>query len=305
MQVVEVHAKSMLNRAPAKYGFRWTLNPYRGCQHACVYCFARYTHTFFDLDPGEAFSQVIFVKVNAVPVLRAELRRPSWRQEHVAIGTATDPYQPLEGRYRLMPGIIRTLAEFYTPFSIVTKNTMVLRDIPVLREASRRVRVTVTLSLTTVDPALARELEPDTPPPAQRLRVAQELQAQGIATGIALAPIIPGITDGEAHLRQLIQTVVAHGLPIAFYQVLRLYDATRPTLFAYLARRRPALIAAYRRGYAAQEPPLPYVQRLYERVERLLRELGASPLTPPEVEPLQLPLPFDAAEDGEMSISPV
>ncbi len=292
LQVIEVHAKSVLNRAPTGYGFRWTLNPYRGCQHACVYCFARYTHTFFDLDPGEAFSRVIFVKINAVQALRRELRRSTWRHEHVAIGTATDPYQPLEGRYRLMPGIIRTLADFYTPFSIVTKNTMILRDIPVLQEAARRVSLTVTLSLTTLDPALARELEPDTPPPAQRLRVAQTLQAHGIPTGIALAPILPGLTDGEAQLRELIEAITTHGLPIAFFQVLRLYDATRPTLFAYLSQHHPRLLAAYRRGYVAKDPPATYVRQLYEQVERLLREAGASRLTPPETPPLQQPLPL-------------
>ncbi len=292
VQVVEVRAKSVLNRAPAGYGFRWTLNPYRGCQHACVYCFARYTHTFFDLDPDADFSRVIFVKVNVADVLRRELRRPSWRRERVAIGTATDPYQPLEGRYRLMPAVIRTLADHATPFSVVTKNTLILRDLPVLQEAIRRVPFSVTFSLTTVDPDLARQLEPDTPPPAQRLRVARTLRDHGIPTGIALAPILPGITDREAHLRDLIAAVVDHGLPVAFYQVLRVYDATRPSLWAYLRDHHPHLIRAYGRGYARKDPPETYVRRLYRKVERLLAELGAERLRLPEPPPLQLPLPL-------------
>lgn len=291
-EVIEVRCKSALNRAPTGYGFRWTLNPYRGCQHACVYCFARYTHTFFDLDPNADFSSVLFVKVNVAEVLRRELRRPSWRREHVAIGTATDPYQPLEGRYRLMPAIIEALSEFYTPFSIVTKNTMVLRDVKHLQVASRRVPCTVSISLTTVDPALARELEPDTPPPAQRLRVAQELQAAGIAAGIALAPIIPGITDREAQLRALIEAVAAHNLPVSFYQVLRLYDATRPSFFNYLQAKRPQLLTAYRRGYVHKDPPASYVRTLYRRVEKLLEELEVARLAPPEVPPLERPLPL-------------
>lgn len=293
MQVIEIRCKSALNRAPAGYGFRWTLNPYRGCQHACVYCFARYTHTFFELDPGEDFSSILFVKINVVDVLRRELRRPTWRREHVAIGTATDPYQPVEGRYRLMPGIIEALAAAYTPFSIVTKNTMVLRDVPHLQAASRRVPCTVSLSLTTVDPELARELEPDTPPPQQRLRVARALREAGIAAGIAIAPIIPGITDRGAHLRALVEAIAAHELPVSFYQVLRLYDATRPSFFAYLRARHPHLLAAYRRGYARKDPPAAYVRRLYARVERLLREAGVPRLAPPEIPPLESPLPLE------------
>ncbi len=287
INVVEIRAKSILNRAPEGMGFRWTLNPYRGCVHACVYCYARYTHTFFDLDPDADFAQTIFVKTNAAQVLRAELKRPSWRQEHVAVGTATDPYQPIEARYRLMPGIIQALAEFYTPFSIVTKNTMIVTDLPLLREAAQRVPLTVVFSLTTVDPDLAARLEPGTPPPAQRLRVARTLRDHGIATGIAIAPILPGITDSEDNLRDLIAAAVAQDLPIAFYQVMRLYDATRPTLFAYLRQHHPRLVAAYRRGYVRKDPPPAYRRRVYERIERLMTSLGARLLERPQAQPLQ------------------
>ncbi len=225
-----------------------------------------------------------------VAVLRRELRRPSWRREPVAVGTATDPYQPLEGRYRLMPGIIRALSEFYTPFSIVTKNTMILRDVRLLAEAARRVPLSVTFSLTTVDPALARELEPDTPPPAQRLRVARALREQGVPAGIAIAPILPGLTDGEESLAAVIAAAVEHDLPVAYYQVMRLYDATRATLFAYLDTRYPKLAAAYRRGYVRRDPPREYRRRVYDRVERLLREMGAKRLEPSHPEPVQPPL---------------
>lgn len=290
-RVIEIQARSVLNRAPEYMGFRWTLNPYRGCQHGCLYCYARYTHTFFDLDPDVDFTNTIFVKVNVVPVLRRELRRPSWRREPVAVGTATDPYQPLEGRYRLMPGIIQALTEFYTPFSIVTKNTMILRDADLLAEAARRVPLSVTFSITTVDARLADELEPDTPPPVQRLRVARRLRRQGVPAGIAIAPILPGVTDGEDNLRALIAAAVAHDLPIAFYQVMRLYDATRPTWFTYLERKDPRLAAAYRRGYARKDPPREYRERVYARVERLMEELGAFRLEPSRPEPVQPALP--------------
>ena len=286
-RIIEIEAKSILNRAPEYMGFRWTLNPYRGCQHGCVYCYARYTHTFFDLDPDADFTNTLFVKVNAVTVLRQELRRPSWRREPVAVGTATDPYQPLEGRYRLMPGIIQALAEFYTPFSIVTKNTMIVRDADLLAEAARRVRLSVTFSISTVDEHLARQLEPDTPSPRQRMRVARALRERGIPAGIAIAPILPGLTDSEAHLAAIIEAANAHGLPIAFYQVMRLYEATRPTLFAYLETHHPRLAAAYRRGYVTKDPPREYRRRVYARVERLLREMGAARLEPSRPDPVQ------------------
>ncbi len=286
-RVIELEAKSALNRAPEYMGIRWTLNPYRGCQHGCVYCYARYTHTFFDLNPDEDFTNTIFVKINIVPLLRRELRRPSWRREPVLIGTATDPYQPLEGRYRLMPGILQALSDFYTPFSIITKNTMILRDADLLARAAQRVPMSVTFSITTVDPALADDLEPDTPPPAQRLRVAQRLRERGVPAGIAIAPIVPGITDGEEHLRAVIAAAVEHGLPIAYYGAMRLYDATRPTLFAYLETHYPKLISAYRRGYVRRAPPREYRERLYARVEKLLKELGATRLEPSRPEPVQ------------------
>ena len=287
VRVVEIQAKSILNRAPEGMGFRWTLNPYRGCQHGCVYCYARYTHTFLNLDPDKDFSQTVFVKTNAVTLLRRELRRPRWRHERVSVGTATDPYQPIEGRYRLMPGLIQAFGDFYTPFSIVTKNTMVLRDMALLRQVAQRVSVAVLFSITTVDEALARELEPDTPSPWQRLRVAQRLARAGIPAAIALAPILPGVTDKPGQLRAVVAAVREHGLSIAFYQPLRLYDDTRPTLFSYLARRHPQLVAAYQRGYTRKDPPAAYRESLRERVEAAMREEGGRWFRPPSVQPLQ------------------
>ncbi len=291
--VIEIEARSLLNRTPGDRGFRWTLNPYRGCQHGCVYCYARYTHAFLNLDPGKDFAQTVFVKTNAVEVLRREIRRPSWRHERVAVGTATDPYQPIEGRYRLMPGIIRALSEFYTPFSIVTKNTLVLRDALWLQEAARRVSLAVIFSITTVDEALARELEPDTPPPRQRLRVAHQLAEQDIPTAIALAPVLPGITDTITHLRALVAAVRDHQLTVAFYQPLRLYEDTRPTLFAYLKRRHPQLLAAYQRGYVHKDPPSAYREVLKERIAAAMRAEGGEWFHPSEVRPLQGRLALD------------
>src|SRR5688500_11349907 len=167
----EVLAKSALNRVPAAAAvpFNWTVNPYRGCSHACVYCFARRTHTYLDLDSGDDFDRQIIVKVNVVDVLARELRRASWNRETVALGTNTDPYQRVEGRYRLMPGIIAALAGSGTPFSILTKGTTARRDLPLLVEAARSVPVGLGVSIALADEKLHEALEPGAPTPRARL----------------------------------------------------------------------------------------------------------------------------------------
>ena len=162
----EVRTKSALNRVPGNgLPFRWTVNPYRGCTHACVYCFARPTHEFLDLDAGRDFEREIVVKVNVPEVLRAELARPSWRGEHVALGTNTDPYQWVEGRYRLMRGIWAALRDAANPCSILTKSPLVLRDLDLLREIAERTQVSACLSVPTLDERAWRATEPHTPHP--------------------------------------------------------------------------------------------------------------------------------------------
>ena len=164
----EVRCRSALNQVPeaSRVPFRWTINPYRGCTHGCVYCFARNTHTYLDLDAGSDFDSQIVVKINIAEVLRRELARPRWTREHVAMGTNTDPYQRAEGRYRLMPEVITGLAQSGTPFSILTKGTLLSRDLPLLAEAGRQVKVGVAISLALLDPELHATLEPGTPTPA-------------------------------------------------------------------------------------------------------------------------------------------
>src|SRR6195952_5353005 len=163
----EVRAKSALNHVPGESAmpFPYTINPYRGCAHSCVYCFARRTHEWLELDSGRDFDTQIVVKTNLVEVLRRELARPSWQREHVAMGTNTDPYQRAEGRYRLMPGIIGALADSGTPLSILTKGTMLSRDLPLLAAAQRSVPVGLGVSLALLDPEVQAVLEPGTPSP--------------------------------------------------------------------------------------------------------------------------------------------
>src|SRR5215210_3067323 len=198
----EVRAKSALNRVPGESAmpFPWTINPYRGCSHACVYCFARRTHEWLELDAGTDFDTQVVVKTNLVDVLRRELARPSWRHEHVALGTNTDPYQRAEGRYRLMPGVIRALADSGTPFSILTKGTLLRRDVPLLVSAADQVPLGLGVSMAIWDDGLHASLEPGVPTPRARLALVHALTDAGLTCGVFLAPVLPGLTDDDASL---------------------------------------------------------------------------------------------------------
>ena len=233
---VETQAKSVLN-AVRGMGFGWSANPYRGCVHGCHYCFARRYHAYLDLGVGEDFTGVILVKVNAVAVLRAELARPGWRRELVAVGTATDPYQPIEGRYRLTRGLLEALAEARTPASVVTKGPMVIRDVDVLAAVRDRGGVSVCVSLTTLDRDLWRRLEPGTAPPHQRLRAVATLAAAGIPVGVLLAPIVPGLTTDRANLEAVVRGAAEHGANFVGSGVLHLEPGVREHFDGLSARR--------------------------------------------------------------------
>lgn len=209
----EVAAKSVLNKVPptSSMPFSWTINPFRGCSHACVYCFARKTHSYLNLDTGLDFDAQLVVKINAAEVLARELARPSWNRDHVALGTNTDPYQRAEGRYRLMPGIISALAESGTPFSILTKGTLLARDIPLLAAASHAVSIGVGISLALMDPVLAESIEPGTPAPKARLALISRLRDAGLPCGVMAMPILPWLTDGDESLDQLFGALAAAG----------------------------------------------------------------------------------------------
>ena len=206
MRFYEVRAKSVLNRVPEKsqMPFRWTVNPYRGCSHGCAYCFARPTHTYLDFDAGRDFEREIVVKVNAPEVLRVELARPSWKHEHVAIGTNTDPYQWVEGRYRLMVGIWEALRDASNPCSVLTKSPLLLRDLDLMLEIAARTSFSACLSIPTLDEKAWRETEPHTPDPRARLEAVAELNRAGIPTGVLIAPLMPGINDSPRQLEPLL-----------------------------------------------------------------------------------------------------
>jgi len=273
----EVMSKSALTKVPAasKMPFGWTVNPYRGCSHACRYCFARPTHEYLDLDAGRDFDSQVVVKMNVDSVLRTELARPSWRREPVALGTNTDPYQRAEGRYRLMPGIIGALADSGTPFSILTKGTLLRRDLPLISEAARRVEVGLGVSLAFADEELQQSVEPGTPTPRARLDLIRAVRAAGLPCGVMVAPVLPWLTDSRDHLRRLLDAIADAGATGVTVVPLHLKPGTREWYLEWLEREHPRAVAGYGRVFARGTYALEaYRQWLWDRVEPLLDERG-------------------------------
>lgn len=247
----EVMAKSVLNKVPksSHMPFGWTVNPYRGCSHACVYCFARKTHSYLDLDTGADFDSQLVVKTNAAEVLRRELAKASWQREHVAMGTNTDPYQRAEGRYKLMPGIIRALAERGTPFSILTKGTLLARDLPLLAEAAQQVPISMGISLALLDPDLAHRVEPGTPSPKARLELIRRIRDAGMDCNVMAMPVLPWLTDGDESLDALFTALAAAGATSVTAGALHLRPGAREWYRSWLARDYPQLTDKYNALY--------------------------------------------------------
>ena len=255
------------------------------CSHACRYCFARPTHEYLDLDAGADFDTQIVVKTNVADVLHRELRRPSWQRETVALGTNTDPYQRAEGRYLLMPGIIAALVDSATPFSILTKGTLLRRDLPLLAAATKRVAVSVAVSLAVADPELQCAVEPGVPSPQARLALISAIRAAGLDCHVMVAPVLPYLTDSSAQLDVLLGEVAAAGANGVTVFGLHLRGATRPWFMGWLAREHPELVGQYRALYrrGAYLPP-DYRGMLRQRVAPLVakhRLTGAGRSAPP------------------------
>jgi DNA repair photolyase len=273
----EVLAKSALNQVPKAAGlpFNWTVNPYRGCSHGCVYCFARNTHTYLDLDAGDDFDRQIIVKINVADVLARELRRSTWTHESVALGTNTDPYQRAEGRYRLMPGIIAALAGSGTPFSILTKGTTARRDLPLLGVASQAVPVSMGVSIALTDETIHAALEPGTPTPRARLELVRAIVEAGLPCQVLVAPVLPMITDSDEQLDHTLGEIAASGATGATVFALHLRPGAREWFLRYLRPHHPELVDAYAELYRKGS----YVTRAYatdlaRRSSVLLRKHG-------------------------------
>jgi len=273
----EVHAKSALNRVPggSPMPFAWTVNPYRGCSHGCVYCFARKSHTYLELDAGHDFDTQIVVKTNVGSVLRKEVSSPRWGREHVAMGTNTDPYQRAEGRYRLMPEIIGALADSGTPFSILTKGTVLARDLPLLADAATRVPVGIGVSLALLDPELQATLEPGTPTPRARLELIRRIRDAGLPCGVFVAPILPHLTDGPDQLRSLLRRLADAGATGVTGIPLHLRPGAREWFFGWLTRTRPDLVEPYQRLYSrGANLPVEYRRELSARIKSACLDAG-------------------------------
>jgi DNA repair photolyase len=263
----EIVAKSVLNRV-AGMPFGWSINPYRGCFHRCVFCYARRTHTFLDRSGIGDWGTRLSVKINAPLVLRGELANPRWRGDHVAIGTATDPYQPLEGRYRITRGILVELARAGTGAHLITRSPLVVRDIDVLQDLARAAGAGVCISLPTLDEALSRKIEPTVAPPRQRLRAVRMLADAGLRVGVAIAPILPGITDAEASLREVYAAAADAGASQAWHSVLNLNEIARESYFGFLRAEFPSLVERHEIAYRSKYAPKAMVADIDARIDR-------------------------------------
>jgi DNA repair photolyase len=271
----EVRCRSALNRVEGM-PFSWTLNPYRGCTHGCHYCFARRYHTQFEMNAGDEFASVILVKTNLVEVLARELDRPSWTPSLVAVGTATDPYQPIEGRYRLTRSSVVALARGRTPAGIVTKGPMVVRDRDVLADLTRAAGCTVYVSVPTVDEDAWETLEPGTAPPLQRLRAVRELVDAGINAGVLMAPVVPGFTTSRGKIERTIKAIADHGARFVGCNVMHLQGGTRDHFMNFIQRDFPSMLPRYERLYARKHAPAAYRREVQAMVRVLQDRYGLS-----------------------------
>lgn len=299
---IEIACQSALNRVQGM-PFRWSLNPYRGCAHDCVYCFARATHRYLGLGAGVEFARVLFVKTNVADVLAAELARRTWRRERVAIGTATDPYQPIEGRYRLTRRCLEIFARFRTPISLVTKGTLVLRDIDVLQDLSARAGATICFSVPTVDDDIWRRSEPGTAPPVQRLRAMERLVAAGIRAGVLMAPLLPGLSANPDQIARTARAAAERGACFIGSDLLRLHADIRDYFLGFLEREYPELLDRYRRLYGTKFAPKAYQTRVDQRVQAAKALAGYRnedyPGNTRPSQPRQLTLPLLASGAGK------
>ncbi len=287
----EIVAKRIINRVHGM-PFKWSINPYRGCVHGCHYCYARGTHTYLDLNGDDDFSGIIFAKINAPDLLRWELRQPSWRRENVSIGTATDPYQPAEARYRLTHGMLEVLDEARNPLNLVTKGTLIVRDSALLAGIAQRAGCVVCFSIPTVDRSVWRASEPGTAPPDKRLRAMSVLAGAGVPVGVLAAPIIPGLSSSGDSLEATARAAAEHGASFFAAGALHLGAGERTHYMRFLQHEYPDLVPLHARLYAGKYPPREAVERLDARVAEIRERYGLSDWHRPRAEHVQTEIAF-------------
>jgi DNA repair photolyase len=300
----EVEAKSILNRIPAssRLGFEWTINVYRGCVHACTYCFARPTHEYLNMGAGEDFERKIVVKVNAPEVLRRELRKRTWKGAHVAMGTNTDPYQRCEGRYRLTRGVLEALRDYANPCSILTKSPLLLRDLDLFTDLVESAGFAANLSIGTLDEGVWRRTEPGTPHPRARMEAVKKLNRAGVPTGVLIAPILPNISDAPEQLREVVRAAADAGASHVSPITLHLRPGVKEEFMPWLEREYPELVADYQRMYRGSNAPKPVREEIADRV-RAARRRYPLPEPPPDPSPGRLTPETPEPEDPPEQLS--
>ena len=269
----EICCRSALNSVKGM-PFNWTLNPYRGCTHGCHYCFARKYQVQLELGADDDFASVILVKTNFVEVLRKELDDPKWRRETAALGTATDPYQPIEGHYKLTRGTLEALVKGKTPVGLITKGPMVVRDIDVLQALTEAAAATVCISVPSVDDFAWRTLEPGTASPLQRLRAVRALVDAGVEAGVLMNPLVPGFSTAPAKLEATVKAIADHGARFVGSNAMFLEGGTRDHFMRFLQQEYPALVEQYNHLYAAKHLPRDYRDRVQRAVGLLKAKYG-------------------------------
>lgn len=285
----EEPCKTALNRVAANMHFQWSLNPYMGCVHQCTFCYVRGFERRADRPSGDAYGTSIRVKTNLVEVLRRELARRSWKREHVAIGAATDPYQPAEGTYRLTRGAIEALAQARTPFSIITRGPLIVRDVDVLQAASSRTEVGVSFSIPTLDEDVWRTTEPGTAPPRQRLRALEQLVKAGIRAGVSIAPVIPGLSDGDDQIEAVARAARDAGAVSLWCNVLHLKPGTKEHFLAHLSRDWPELVPGISDMYPGTYAPPEYQEAVKATADALTMRYGIADRRSRPIEPTPPP----------------
>jgi DNA repair photolyase len=275
-EVQEIHCKTMLNRLNIPhFPFQWTLNPYRGCRHACTYCYARSTHEFWGMDAGQDFEKRVFAKVNAPEVLREELRRPKWRGEAIAIGTASDPYEPAEAQYGLTRRILQVLTEFRNPASITTKGVLVQRDADVLLELYQVADVKVVFSVGTINEQVWKQTEPGTPKPMARLEAMQYLVESGIPAGVMMAPLLPGISDDSESIDAVASAAAEHKARFLGANVLFLKPGSKEWFMPFIREAHPHLMPGYAKLYRKNTyAPKEYTESVLKMVDEARSRWG-------------------------------
>ena len=280
VKYIEQDCKTILHKIDTKrLPFNYGVNPYRGCFHSCVYCFARYTHSYLDLNPESDFENIIIVKKNADRVLQRQLSNPKWKKEVVCLGSVCDPYQPIEKKYQLTRNMLQKFWRFKTPITIATKSDLIVRDKDILADMTQHVPLNVAMSIATLNEDLRKEIEPRVPSTLKRLKVINELREKGIVVGVLLMPVIPFINDSEEELEQLVKLIAENGIDFFIFGILYLIGASKKRFLDFIQKTHPELYDKFQLFYKLRSPPISYKNKIYNNLRKLRTKysLNSSP----------------------------